>query len=64
MSAPCAPKTAAGGAALLVGFGPALNPVPFLLLLFALLLVNMVYGLWVWFGWGGDAETAEVAIGD
>ncbi len=57
-------KTVAGGAALLVGFGPALGPVLFLLLLFALLFVNMVYGLWVWFGWGGDAEAAEVAIGD
>ncbi len=57
-------KVAAGGAALLVGIGPALNPVLFLLLLFAFLLVNMVYGLWVWFGWGGDAEAAEVALGD
>lgn len=57
-------KVVVGGAAFVVGFGPALGPVLFLLLLFVLLFVNMVYGVWVWFGWGGDAEAAEVALGD
>ena len=57
-------KVGAAAAAFVVGFALRLDPILFLLLLVALLLVNMVYGLWVWFGWGGDAETAEVAIGD
>ena len=57
-------KIGAGTGAFVVGFALRLNPILFMLLLFALLLVNMVYGLWVWFGWGGDAEAAEVAIGD
>ena len=58
-------KVVAGSLAFAVGFAlPGLNPALFLLLLVALLLVNMIYGLWVWFAQGGEAEVAEVAIGD
>lgn len=56
-------KVGSGLAALTVGFAlPSLSPLLFLLLLVALLLINMVYGLWVWFGQGVEGEAAEVAI--
>ena len=57
-------KILSGAAAFAVGFALPLNSLFFLGLLVALLLVNMVYGLWVWFGRGGAAENPEVAIGD
>ena len=57
-------KVGTGAGALAIGFTLPLNPALFLLLLVALLLVNMVYGLWVWFGRGGDVETAGVPIVD
>lgn len=57
-------KVIVGAAAFVVGFALPLNPILFLLLLVALLLVNMVYGLWVWFNLGGAEKSPEVAIGD
>ena len=56
-------KVGSGMAALTVGFAlPSLSPLLFLLLLVVLLLINMVYGLWVWFGQGVEGEAAKVAI--
>ncbi len=61
-------KVFSGAAAFVVGFALPLNSLLFLGLLVALLLVNMVYRLWVWFSQGGaaespEAESPEVAIG-